>query len=207
MSFNFSHFLGRGAARRLDDNTPEQPEEDPNEPQGKTRSRRVEEPDNPEEDPNAEDPDDPEDPGKQGKKGKKAKARARRAEKNPDDPDEPDAEGDDDDGDDMVDDPADKEARMDERHRCARIFSSPHAAANPALAASLAFNTGMSSAAAIKVMTSTGMAPQQDAASRRPNLDQRMREENTPRLKHDSKEGAGGVVSLVALCNQLKGRG
>ena len=28
MSFNFSHFLGRGAARRLDDATPEKPEEE-----------------------------------------------------------------------------------------------------------------------------------------------------------------------------------
>lgn len=206
MSFNFSHFLGRGAARRLDDDTPEKPEEEPDEPQGKARSRRVEEPDD-KDNPDAENPDDLDDPDKQGKKGKKTKARARRAENNPDDPEDPDAEGDDDDGDDMVDDPADKEARMAERHRCARIFSSPHSAANPALAASLAFNTGMSSAAAIKVMTSTGIAPQQDMASRRPNLDQRMREENLPRLKPDSKEGAGGVASLVNLCNQLKGRG
>ncbi|HHL0959915.1 TPA: hypothetical protein ACQVH3_004689 [Serratia marcescens] len=202
-SFNFSHFFGRGAVSRLDDDTPDKPDDDP---QGKARSRRVEEPEHPDDDPNAEDPDDQDNPDKQGRKGKKAKARGR-GRRSDDDNDDPDAEGDDDDGDDRVDDPADKEARMDERHRCARIFSSPFAAANPALAASLAFNTGMSSAAAIQVMASSGMAIAPAATARRPSLDDRMREENLPRLKPDSKEGAGGVESLVSLCNQLKGRG
>ena len=201
-SFNFSHFFGRGAVSRLDDDTPDKPEDEPNDPQGNARGRRVEEPDKQDDDTNAEDPDNPEDPDKQGKKGKKARARARRAEN---DPDEPDAEGDEDDGDDKVDDPADKEARMAERHRCARIFSCPHAAANPALAASLAFNTGMSSAAAIQVMASSGTAVSPSAGPRRPSLDERMRDENIPGLKQESPK-ASGLSALVSQYKQLKGK-
>ncbi|HHL0960523.1 TPA: hypothetical protein ACQVH3_005342, partial [Serratia marcescens] len=183
------------------DDTPDKPEDDP---QGKARSRRVEEPENPDDDPNAEDPDDQDDPDKQGRKGKKGNAKARgRGRRSEDDNDDPDAEGDDDDGDDRVDDPADKEARMDERHRCARIFSSPFAAANPALAASLAFNTGMSSAAAIQVMASSGTAVSPSAGPRRPSLDERMRDENIPRLKQESPK-ASGLSALVSQYKQLK---
>lgn len=204
MSFNFSHFFGRGAMSRLDEDTPDKPVD---EPQGKARSRRVEEPDNPDDKPDAEEPDDQDDPDKQGRKGKKGKAKARgRGSRLEDDPDDQDAEGDDDDGDDMVDDPADKEARMDERHRCARIFSSPFAAANPALAASLAFNTGMSSAAAIQVMASTGVSVSAPAVSRRQNLDERMRQENIQKLRQETPK-AGGLSAIVAQYKQLNGRG
>jgi hypothetical protein len=71
-----------------------------------------------------------------------------------DDGDDPDASEEDDPDDDGDDDrnKAVKNARIAERKRCARIFGSKHAAANPALAASLAFNTGMSSATAIDVL-------------------------------------------------------
>jgi hypothetical protein len=80
-----------------------------------------------------------------------------------DDGDDPDASEDDDsdDGDDdRKESKAVKNARIAERKRCARIFGSKHAAANPSLAASLAFNTGMSSAAAIDVLASTAPASQ-----------------------------------------------
>ncbi|WP_165476368.1 hypothetical protein [Klebsiella pneumoniae] len=68
--------------------------------------------------------------------------------------DDPDDDGDDD----RKESKAVKNARIAERKRCARIFGSKHAAANPALAASLAFNTGMSSATAIDVLASTAPA-------------------------------------------------
>lgn len=78
-----------------------------------------------------------------------------------DDGDDPDASEDDDSEDDGDDDrkesKAVKNARAAERKRCARIFGSKHAAANPSLAASLAFNTGMSSAAAINVLASSAL--------------------------------------------------
>ena len=196
--FKFGHLLGGKASRRLDEDNQDDPEleEDP-QPQGKTRGRRAEEPEDPNNDPDAE---DPEDPDKQGRKAKKAKAQSRRAD------DDSDVDGEDDDGDDRVDDPDDKQARMDERTRCARIFGSPHAAGNPALAASLAFNTGMSSSAAIPVMANT--APQVSAPSvpRRMSLDERMRAENLPKLKQDTRQ-QGGLKSLVNQYHKLSGRG
>jgi hypothetical protein len=71
---------------------------------------------------------------------------------------EDDDDSEDDGDDDRKESKAVKNARAAERKRCARIFGSKHAAANPSLAASLAFNTGMSSAAAINVLASTAPA-------------------------------------------------
>lgn len=196
--FKFAHLLGGKASRRLEDDNPDDTDlEDEPQPQGKKRGRRAEEPEDPNNDPDAE---DPEDPGQQGRKAKKSKAKSRRAE------DDPDAEGDDDDGDDNVDDPDDKQARMDERTRCARIFGSPHAAGNTALAASLAFNTGMSSAAAIQVMSNSAPQMSAPATSRRRDLDERMRAEALPNLKQDTQK-KGGLNALVSQYQKLSGRG
>ena len=198
--FKFGHLLGGKASRRLEEDNQDDPAlEDDTQPQGKTRGRRIDDnPNDPDNDPDAD--DDPENPDKQGRKAKKAKAKSRRVD------DDPDAEGDDDDGDDHVDDPDDKQARMDERTRCARIFGSSHAADNPALAASLAFNTGMSSAAAIQVMSNTSPQVSAPSASRRMNLDERMRAENLPKLKQDTRQ-QGGLTALVSQYQKLSGRG
>ncbi|HBZ2131292.1 TPA: hypothetical protein MHK51_21770 [Klebsiella pneumoniae] len=101
-----------------------------------------------------------------------------------------------------------KNARIAERKRCARIFGSKHAAANPALAASLAFNTGMSSAAAINVLASTAPASQPQSARKR-TLDQRMQESHNVRLGQDGENKPGGKSALVSkmtsLYNSTKG--
>ena len=201
--FKFGHLLGGKASRRLDEENQDDPElEDDKQPQGKTRGRRVDDnPDDPDNAPGAvDDPEDLDTPDKQGRKAKKGKARSRRVD------DDSDVGGEDDDGDDHVDDPDDKQARMDERTRCARIFGSPHAAGNPALAASLAFNTGMSSAAAIQVMANTAPQVSAPSASRRMNLDERMRAENLPKLKQDTRQ-QGGLNALVNQYQKLSGRG
>lgn len=200
--FKFGHLLGGKASRRLEEDNQDDPEleEDP-QPQGKTRGRRVDDnPDDPDNDPDAnDDPEDPDNPDKQGRKAKKSKARARRADENSD------VDGEDDDGDDRVDDPDDKQARMDERTRCARIFGSPHAAGNTALAASLAFNTGMSSAAAIQVMANTTPSVSVPSSARRMTLDDRMRAENLPKLKQDTRQ-QGGLNALVSQYQNLSGK-
>ncbi|WJV37316.1 hypothetical protein QVN03_18135 [Raoultella terrigena] len=120
--------------------------------------------------------------------------------------DDPDAE---DDGDnDRKESKAVKSARIAERKRCARIFGSKHAAANPSLAASLAFNTGMSSAAAIDVLASTAPTSQPQATGKR-SLDQRMQESENVRLGQDGEKPSGGKATLVnkmtSLYNSTKG--
>ena len=145
------------------------------------------------------------------KKAKKAKAR--RAEEDEcdddaeDDCDDPDASEDDDSEDDGDDDrkesKAVKNARAAERKRCARIFGSKHAAANPSLAASLAFNTGMSSAAAINVLASSAPAAAASKPSRKRSLDQRMQESHQVRLNPDSGQKETGKSALVSKMTGL----
>lgn len=120
-----------------------------------------------------------------------------------DDEDDPDAE--DDDGDDRKESKSGRQARISERKRCARIFGSPHAAANPALAASLAFNTGMSSAAAINVMASQAPASQ---PTRGRSLDERMQASHQARLNPDGEKQTGKsalVGKMTSLYNSVKG--
>ena len=145
------------------------------------------------------------------KKAKKAKSR--RAEEDErdddaeDDGDDPDASEDDDSEDDGDDDrkesKAVKNARAAERKRCARIFGSKHAAANPSLAASLAFNTGMSSAAAINVLASSAPAAAASQPSRKRSLDQRMQESHQVRLNPDSGQKETGKSALVSKMTGL----
>jgi hypothetical protein len=52
----------------------------------------------------------------------------------------------------------DRHARLKERARCKAIFADASAAANPAMAAYLAFNTGMKSSAVIDVLRATPSA-------------------------------------------------
>ncbi len=184
--FSFAHLLGRGASAS---------EEEEDKKSKKAKARRAEED---ERDDDAED-EDRDDDAEEDERDDDAE----------DDGDDPDASEDDDsDDDDRKESKAVKSARIAERKRCATIFRSKHAAANPSLAASLAFNTGMSSAAAIDVLASTAPAPQPQATRKR-SLDQRMQESHDVRLGQDSESKAGGKSALVSkmtsLYNSTKG--
>lgn len=169
------------------------------------------------------------DDDKNQKKGKKAKGRKAEDEKDDpdadddsddpdadDDSDDPDAEEDEDDkgaddGDDDDDAKSVKQGRRAERNRCARIFGSKHAAGNPALAASLAFNSGMSSKQAIRVMSSSGLLATAAAnPSGRVSLDQRMAQVKNHHLGEDEKPANAstpkGTASVMSqLYNRAKG--
>ncbi|EMO4273030.1 hypothetical protein RJV83_005430 [Klebsiella variicola] len=187
--FSFAHLLGRGASAS---------EEEEDKKAKKAKARRAEED---ERDDDAED-EDRDDDAEDDERDDDAE----------DDGDDPDASADDDSDDDGDNDrkesKAVKSARIAERKRCATIFRSKHAAANPSLAASLAFNTGMSSAAAIDVLASTAPASQPKATRGR-SLDQRMQESHDVRLGQDGDNKAGGKSALVSkmtsLYNSTKG--
>lgn len=184
--FSFAHLLGRGASAS---------EEEEDKKSKKAKARRAEED---ERDDDAED-EDRDDDAEEDERDDDAE----------DDGDDPDASEDDDsDDDDRKESKAVKSARIAERKRCATIFRSKHAAENPSLAASLAFNTGMSSAAAIDVLASTAPASQPQATRKR-SLDQRMQESENVRLGQDGGNKAGGKSALVSrmtsLYNSTKG--
>ncbi|WP_256852745.1 hypothetical protein [Pantoea sp. Fr+CA_20] len=200
--FSFAHLVGlnRSAAARA----AEEHDDDDEEKKGKkARSRRAEEQDDDDNrDPDAD--DDSDDPDAEGDDNKDPDA-----DEDDDKKRDPDAsEGDDDDGDD--DEKRDgRKARTAERQRCARIFNSSYAAANPALAASLAFNTGMSSADAIRVMKSSGSAAAAPEP-RRASLDDRMRSAGNVRLGPDGQKTtatrASAVVDkMTGLYNSARG--
>ena len=125
-----------------------------------------------------------------------------------DDDDDTDPDAEEDDGDERKEDKASRQARQAERRRCARIFGSKYAAGNISLAASLAFNTGMSSSAAIDVLK--GNAQPQSSGSRRVSLDERMSRVRNHQLGNDSdsrSDSADSVVSrAAALYNKVKGK-
>ncbi|EPS9203819.1 hypothetical protein ACVMY6_004126 [Klebsiella pneumoniae] len=187
--FSFAHLIGLGASAS---------EEEDDKKSKKAKARRAEED---ERDDDAED-DERDDDAEEDERDDDAE----------DDDDDPDAseedDSDDDDDDDRKEGKAAKSARIAERKRCARIFGSKHAAANPSLAASLAFNTGMSAAAAIDVLASTAPATQPQATRKR-SLDQRMQESENVRLGLDGDKPSGGKATLVnkmtSLYNSTKG--
>lgn len=184
--FSFAHLIGLGASAS---------EEEDDKKSKRAKARRAEED---ERDDDAED-DDRDDDAEEDERDDDAE-----------DDDDPDAseEDDSDDDDDRKEGKAAKSARIAERKRCARIFGSKHAAANPSLAASLAFNTGMSAAAAIDVLASTTPATQPQATRKR-SLDQRMQESENVRLGQDGEKPSGGKATLVnkmtSLYNSTKG--
>lgn len=187
--FNFAHLLGRGASAES--------EEDEGKKAKKAKARKAEED---ERDEDAEDDDERDEDAEDDDRDEDAED---------DDGDDNDTDAEDDDGDDgkKKDGKAARQARASERKRCARIFGSKHAAANPALAASLAFNTGMSSVAAISVLASSAPAQQPQATHKR-SLDQRM-QDNQVRLGPDGKNSSSGKSALVdkmtGLYNSTKG--
>ena len=150
-----------------------------------------------------DDSDDEDDNDKE--KSKRAKGRS--AEDEDDDADAD--EGDDDDGDDDEDDHDVKKGRRAERNRISRILGSKYAAGKGPLAVSLAITTGMSSAAAIRVLASSGpmQTPQQ---SRRLSLDERMSKVENHQLGNDDAGPSGNANTVVtraaALYNQVKGK-
>ena len=175
-TFNFAHLMGFGKSAS---------EEDEDKKAKKAKARKADED---ERDENAEDDDERDDDAEEDE-------RDENAEDDDGDDDDPDAEEDDGDDGKKKDGKAARQARASERKRCARIFGSKHAAANPALAASLAFNTGMSSAAAIGVLASSSPAQQPQATHKR-SLDQRM-QDNQVRLAPDGGKSAAGKSALV----------
>lgn len=200
--FSFAHLVGlnRSAAARA----AEEHDDDDEEKRGKkARSSRAEEQDDDDNrDPDAD--DDSDDPDAEDDDSKDPDA-----DEDDDKKRDPDAsEGDDDDGDD--DEKRDgRKARTAERQRCARIFNSSYAAANPALAASLAFNTGMSSADAIRVMKSSGSAAAAPEP-RRASLDDRMRSAGNVRLGPDGQKttatrASAVVEKMTGLYNSARG--
>lgn len=173
-TFNFAHLMGFAKSAS---------EEDEDKKAKKAKARKAEED---ERDEDAEDDDERDDDAEEDERDEDAED---------DDGDDPDAEEDDGDDGKKKDGKAARQARASERKRCARIFGSKHAAANPSLAASLAFNTGMSSAAAISVLASSAPAQQQQPTHKR-SLDQRM-QENQVRLGPDGGKSSAGKSSLV----------
>ncbi|EAA5550294.1 hypothetical protein DQJ50_21950 [Salmonella enterica subsp. enterica] len=185
----FAHLLGLRAMAEDEDNRDENAEEEDDDKKAKKAKGRKAEDDE-------DDPDASEDDG--------------------DDEDEPDASEDDgddegaDDGDDDKDAKAVKQGRRAERRRCARIFGSQFAAGNPALAAALAFETGMSSAQAIKVMSSGGMSLRSPANPARISLDERMASVKAIQLGQDKKPADAGSAKgragiMISLYNRAKG--
>ena len=207
----FAHLFGFSANASEDD-------EDEKEKSKKAKGRRAEEDENDgdkdkedkekskkskraEEDDDSDDEDDND-------KEKSKKAKGRRTEDDDDDADADEDEGDENDGDDDEDDRDVKKSRRAERDRISRILGSKYAAGKGPLAVSLAITTGMSSAAAIRVMASSGPAPVA-SQNRRISLDERMAKVENHQLGNSDAGGpaANSVVSrAAALYNQVKGK-
>lgn len=200
----FAHLFGRSASASEDN-------DDEKEKSKNAKTRRAEDDDSDEND----DGDDKEKPSK-----------SRRAEDNDDsdggddddtnkgrraeDDDDPDAdEGDEDDGDADEDDRDVKKGRRAERNRISRILGSKYAAGKGPLAVSLAITTGMSSAAAIRLLATSGTTAPVNQR-RRLSLDERMSRVENHRLGNDgdsNSEQASSVVSrATSLYNQVKGK-
>ena len=204
----FGHLFGRGANASEED-------EDEKETSKKAKGRRAEEEDNDDQDDKgkskkskrAEDDSDDSDDEDDKDKEKSKKAKGRRAD-DEDDADADEDEGDEYDGDDDEDDRDVKKGRRAERNRISRILGSKYATGKGPLAVSLAITTGMSSAAAIRVMASSGLAPVA-SQPRRMSLDERMAKVENHQLGNADAGGpaANSVVSrAAALYNQVKGK-
>lgn len=184
-TFNFAHLIGFGKSAS---------EEDEDKKAKKAKARKAEED---ERDEDAEEDDERDDDAEEDERDDDAEDDGDDQEASEDDDSEDDSDGDDN----RKESKAVKNARAAERKRCARIFGSKHAAANPSLAASLAFNTGMSSAAAISVLASSSPAQQPQATHKR-SLDQRM-QDNQVRLGPDGNRPIRNKSALVDKMTSL----
>lgn len=185
----FTHLFGRGAKAT------EETEDDKDKAR-KAKGRQAEED---EKDPDDEENDDDNNPDDQDEKDPNAE----------DDSDDVDAdEGSDDDGDDDTEDRNVKKGRSAERQRCARIFGSKHATGRGDLAVSLALNSGMSSAAVIRVLAST-TATVPASTSRKRSLDERMQAFGNTQPGQDTaatSKGASLVNKMTSLYDSVKGK-
>ncbi|HEN3468844.1 TPA: DNA primase [Yersinia enterocolitica] len=187
----FAHMFGFGA-KAAEEN------EDDKDKAKKAKGRQAEED---EKDPDAEESDDDsnDNPDNQDNKDPDAE----------DDPDDADAdEGSDDDGDDDTEDRNVKKGRSAERQRCARIFGSKHATGRGDLAVSLALNSGMSSAAVIRVLASTA-ATSPASSPRKRSLDERMQAVGNAQPGQDAvaaSKGASMVTRMTSLYDSAKGK-
>ncbi|AJJ73221.1 hypothetical protein [Yersinia pseudotuberculosis] len=167
----------------------------------------------------SDEPDDEKDEEKdeEARKAKKAEEeeearKAKKAEENNEDPDASDDgdDGEDNDGDDSDESSDAKKGRRAERNRCARIFGSKHATGRGDLAVSLALNSGMSSAAVIRVLASTtATAPASASAPRKRSLDERMQALGNTQPGQDAavaSKGASLVNKMASLYDSAKGK-
>ncbi len=188
--FNFAHLLGRAPSASAQD-------DDDKEKSKKAKARKAEDDSDDEEaeeddDIDAEEDDDDdeaEDDKEKSRKGKKARVEE------------------DDDDDEKDDENRDvKKGRKAERHRCAAIFASDHAAGRPALAASLAFNTTMSAKSAIAVLAGSGL----ETSAGRVSLDARMQHIPNVKIGADAEQSGKSASALVnkaaSLYNQAAGK-
>ncbi|EPJ1396504.1 TPA: DNA primase [Yersinia enterocolitica] len=186
----FTHLFGRGAKAT------EETEDDKDKAR-KAKGRQAEED---EKDPDAEENDDDNNPDDQDEKDPNAE----------DDSDDADAdEGDENDGDDDKEDRNVKKGRSAERQRCARIFGSKHATGRGDLAVSLALNSGMSSAAVIRVLASTSMSLAPATGSRKRTLDERMQAVGNAQPGQDAAAGSKGaslVNKMTNLYDSVRGK-
>ncbi|MGE4773912.1 DNA primase [Yersinia enterocolitica] len=187
----FAHMFGFGA-KATEEN------EDDKDKAKKAKGRQAEED---EKDPDAEENDDDNNPDDQDEKDPNAE----------DDSDDADAdEGNDNDGDDGEEDRNVKKGRSAERQRCARIFGSKHATGRGDLAVSLALNSGMSSAAVIRVLASTAVtAPASATVPRKRSLDERMQALGNTQPGQDAagaSKGASLVNKMTSLYDSAKGK-
>ncbi|WP_145516159.1 DNA primase [Yersinia aleksiciae] len=185
----FAHMFGFGAKAV----------EDTEEDKGKAKKAKGRQAEEDEKDPEAEENDDDNNPDDQDEKDPNAE----------DDSDDADAdEGSDDDGDDDTEDRNVKKGRSAERQRCARIFGSKHATGRGDLAVSLALNSGMSSAAVIRVLAST-TATVPASAPRKRSLDERMQAHGNAQPGQDTaaaSKGASLVNKMTSLYDSAKGK-
>ncbi|EKN3946577.1 DNA primase [Yersinia enterocolitica] len=189
----FTHLFGRGAKAT------EETEDDKDKAK-KAKGRQAEED---KKDPDAEENDDDQNDNSDDQDNKDPDAE--------DDSDDADAdEGSDDDGDDDTEDRNVKKGRRAERNRCARIFGSKHATGRGDLAVSLALNSGMSSAAVIRVLASTtATAPASASAPRKRSLDERMQAVGNAQPGQDAvaaSKGASMVTRMTSLYDSAKGK-
>ena len=181
-AFSFAHLLGFGAAKAAEDDEKDKKRDDETEEEYQDRMAESED-----DDKKAEDEKDKSDASDDDEKDDK------KSEK-------------DDDEDDKKSKKAVKAAVLGERARCAAIFSSPSAAARPDLAAHLAFNTDMTTSAAIDLLKVSAVNP-----AGKPSLAGRMSTVIVPNPGTGPEQGANAgspattAAAIIAAGKKARG--
>ncbi|WP_392563210.1 hypothetical protein RHO12_12710 (plasmid) [Orbus sturtevantii] len=168
---SFGHLLGGNAKKATsasedeeDKTNPKNTDDGDDKNKGKSNSKKA----------NTEDDDGDDDGDGDSGKGKVKKANT---------------EDGDDDNDDGGEEDKKEQGKKAERQRCAKIFSSPHAAGRADMAAHLAFNTNLSAKEAVGILASMPAS----STSSRQSLDERMAQVGNYVVGADSKKSASGV--------------